>query len=213
MGGYTVSNQVLGVVSEASDNLLQQPYSGLMGLAFETLASSGAMPFWEELVTTNQWPMPAMAFYMARYRDDYSATQVETQGGWFSMGYLNESLYTGDVNYVNINQNDLDYWRIPVQGGQIQGSVVSIVSLSQPRLWDCADFSLELDRLRPASCHRHGNHVDRRPHDSRRKLLLQNPGCTSRQCPGSFRLLRVPVHHADCAQLAVRRCQLCRLEW
>ncbi|KAI5454915.1 hypothetical protein NCC49_002191 [Naganishia albida] len=126
MGGYTVPNQVLGVVSEASDNLLQQPYSGLMGLAFETLASSGAMPFWEELVTTNQWPMPAMGFYMARYRDDYSATQIEENGGWFSMGYLNQSLYTGDVNYVSINQNDRDYWRIPVQGGQIQGSVVSI---------------------------------------------------------------------------------------
>lgn len=153
MGGYTVSNQVLGVVSEASDNLLQQPYSGLMGLAFETLASSGAMPFWEELVTTNQWPMPAMAFYMARYRDDYSATQVETQGGWFSMGYLNESLYTGDVNYVNINQNDLDYWRIPVQGGQIQGSVVSIVSPNLPQVGDGADFSVELDRLRSASCY------------------------------------------------------------
>lgn len=128
MGGYTVPNQVLGVVSEASDNLLQQPYSGLMGLAFETLASSGAMPFWEELVTTNQWPMPAMGFYMARYRDDYTATQVEENGGWFSMGYLNQSLYTGDVNYVSINQNDRDYWRIPVQGGQIQGSAVSIVS-------------------------------------------------------------------------------------
>ena len=128
MGGYTVSNQVFGVVSEASDNLLQQPYSGLMGLAFEALASSGAMPFWEELVTTNQWPMPVMGFYMARYRDDYSASQIEDQGGWFSMGYLNVSLYTGDVNYVNINQNDLDYWRIPVQGGQIQSSVVSIVS-------------------------------------------------------------------------------------
>ncbi|KAJ9126646.1 hypothetical protein QFC24_001675 [Naganishia onofrii] len=128
MAGYTVNNQVLGVVSSASDNLLQQPYSGLMGLAFETLASSGAMPFWEELVTTNQWPMPAMAFYMARYRDDYSATQVEEQGGWFSMGYLNQSLYTGDVNYVSINQNDRDYWRIPVQGAQIQGSAVTITS-------------------------------------------------------------------------------------
>ncbi|KAJ9091199.1 hypothetical protein QFC19_009195 [Naganishia cerealis] len=126
MGGYTVPNQVLGVVSSASDNLLQQPYSGLMGLAFETLASSGAMPFWEGLVTSNQWPMPAMGFYMARYRDDYSATQVESHGGWFSMGYLNESMFTGDVNYVSINQNDRDYWRIPVQGAQIQGSTVTI---------------------------------------------------------------------------------------
>ncbi|KAJ9124207.1 hypothetical protein QFC22_001005 [Naganishia vaughanmartiniae] len=130
MAGYTVNNQVLGVVSSASDNLLQQPYSGLMGLAFETLASSGAMPFWQELVTTNQWPMPAMGFYMARYRDDYSATQVEEQGGWFSMGYLNQSLYTGEVNYVSINQNDRDYWRIPVQGAQIQGSTVTITSSS-----------------------------------------------------------------------------------
>lgn len=69
-----------------------------------------------------------MTFFLERYRDDQYATQVESNGGLFTLGYLNSSLYTGSVNYVSIPTSNQDYWRIPVSGATIQGSSVSIVS-------------------------------------------------------------------------------------
>ncbi len=131
MAGYTVSSQKFGVVTEVSTGLLTQPYSGLMGLAFESLAASGAMPFWEELASTNQLPQPLMAFYLKRYRDDYSASAIEYNGGEMSLGYTNSSLYTGNINYISIATADQDYWRIPVSGLNIESNSITIVSPEQ----------------------------------------------------------------------------------
>src|SRR5262249_11923146 len=67
MAGFTVPNQVFATCDRVSDGLLQSPVSGLMGLAFETIASSHATPFWETLVTGGAWNDPVMAFHLTRY--------------------------------------------------------------------------------------------------------------------------------------------------
>lgn len=67
MAGFEVQNQIFGVCDEVSSGLLSSPVSGLLGLGFQTIASSGAVPFWETLVTENAWDSPLMAFHLTRY--------------------------------------------------------------------------------------------------------------------------------------------------
>lgn len=66
MGGFAVNNQVFAVCDQVSANLLADPISGLMGLGFQSIAASKAVPFWETLVTSGIWDQPMMAFHLTR---------------------------------------------------------------------------------------------------------------------------------------------------
>lgn len=128
LAGYSVNSQTFALVTQASDQLLSQPYSGLMGLGWARLASSGAVPLWESLAESGQLATPVMTFYMARYRGEATATLIEYDGGLMTIGYINNTIYSGDINYVNFNSNSEDYWRIPVSGLRAGTTAVSIVS-------------------------------------------------------------------------------------
>ena len=128
MGGFTVTGQTFAVVNETTASLISNPLSGLMGLAWKSIAQSGATPFWETLAASGSWDSAEMAFYLKRYRGDDSASQVESDGGEFTMGGLDSSKYTGDMNYITIDSDDQDYWRIPLQGLTVQGTSVTTVS-------------------------------------------------------------------------------------
>ena len=67
MAGFSVSNQVFAVCDTVSDNLLSSPVSGLLGLAFQTIAASKAVPFWQTLVANGAWDSPVMAFQLTRW--------------------------------------------------------------------------------------------------------------------------------------------------
>jgi hypothetical protein len=66
MAGFSVSNQVFAVCDEVSSNLLTSPVSGLLGLAWDSIASSRAIPFAQTLGTGNSWDSPVMAFQLTR---------------------------------------------------------------------------------------------------------------------------------------------------
>ncbi|ORY24226.1 endopeptidase, partial [Naematelia encephala] len=125
MGGFTITGQTFAVVNDTSAQLISDPLSGLMGLAWKSIAQSGATPFWEALAASGSWSSAEMGFFLQRYRGDASASSVETNGGEFSMGGLDTSKFTGDMNYISIDSSDLDYWRISMQAITVQNSTVS----------------------------------------------------------------------------------------
>ncbi|WWD06960.1 hypothetical protein V865_005057 [Kwoniella europaea PYCC6329] len=131
LAGFTVTGQTFAVVTSTTARLISAPLSGLMGLAWKSIASSGATPFWQALAASGSWSDPEMGFYLARYRGDNSASSVESQGGELILGGTNSSKYTGSINYISIDEDDLDYWRIPAQAATVQGSQVSIGSSPQ----------------------------------------------------------------------------------
>jgi len=45
MAGFSVCNQVFAVVNQVMSGLLTSPVSGLLGLAWQMIAASGAVPF------------------------------------------------------------------------------------------------------------------------------------------------------------------------
>ena len=77
-----------GICDRISDQLLDSPVSGLMGLAWQSLSSSGATPFWQSLFEGNVWDQPLMAFYLTRFLNVSNANAQEP-GGVFTMGLSN----------------------------------------------------------------------------------------------------------------------------
>ena len=87
-----------------------------MGMAFATIASSGATPFWETLVqsegTLNE---PLMSFQLTRFIDVKNAQELEP-GGTFTIGATNSSLFTGEIDYQPIPSGQETYWTQELTG-------------------------------------------------------------------------------------------------
>ncbi|TFK47449.1 acid protease [Heliocybe sulcata] len=129
MAGFQVTSQTFGVCDEAN-GVLTSPLSGLMGLAWQSLASSKATPFWQTLASSGQWDSGVMGFFLTRYGNDTHSSNEEP-GGQFTMGYLNNSLYTGDIDYQGVVSNDVAYWTLPLSSLNVQGQSVSLPTSGQ----------------------------------------------------------------------------------
>ncbi|KAH9926259.1 aspartic peptidase domain-containing protein [Epithele typhae] len=126
--GFEVQKQTFGVVTQVSDNLLTSPVSGLMGLGFSTIASSGATPFWEALANADRTlDSPLMAFQLTRFIDVAKAQTLEP-GGTFNLGAVNSSLFTGDIDYQSIPSGEEGYWIQELAGLAVNGESVSLPS-------------------------------------------------------------------------------------
>lgn len=99
-----------------------------MGLAFETIAQSHAVPFCQTLAQNNFLTTPEMAFWLTRFVDDASASALEP-GGAFTLGGTNSTLFTGDIDFVDIPSDVTpSFWFLRLQGLTVQGKSLTISS-------------------------------------------------------------------------------------
>ncbi|KAG1816286.1 aspartic peptidase domain-containing protein [Suillus variegatus] len=126
MAGFSVASQGFAVVDAVSQAFLASPVSGLLGLAWQSLASSGQMPLWQILASSNAWDSALFSVQLTRYNNDPTA-QVLEPGGVLNMGYTNSSLYTGSIDYIDIPGTP-SYWYIPLISMTVQGNSISIDS-------------------------------------------------------------------------------------
>lgn len=110
--------------------MLSSPASGLFGLAWQSIASSGATPFWEALYESSVLDSPLFAFQLTRYQNDTSAEALEP-GGTFTLGATNSSLYTGDIEYQSIPSNEVAYWTLAMTGLSVGSTSVDLGSGSE----------------------------------------------------------------------------------
>lgn len=103
-----------GIVSNVTKGLLDNPVSGLLGLAFEDIATSGTVPFWQTLAKAGALNEPVMGFHLTRFVNDSDVRDVEI-GGTFTLGSTNTSLYTGDIDFQDIPSGAIGYWNIPLR--------------------------------------------------------------------------------------------------
>lgn len=130
LGGYSVSSQVFASVDSMSSSLITSPLSGIMGMAFPALASSGATPWWAALASGGGWgSQPMFGVYLARFRDDPTATASEAQGASLMLGGADASLYTGAISYVSVTGSPaLQYWNVPIAALSVQGTSITVGS-------------------------------------------------------------------------------------
>ena len=88
--------------------LVNAPVSGLMGLAFESLASTQATPFWQALTSNNLLSSPEMSFWLARNLNPVSQDSL-APGGVFTLGGTNTSLYSGEIEFLNLTSKP-SFW-------------------------------------------------------------------------------------------------------
>ncbi|KAF8348205.1 aspartyl protease [Amanita rubescens] len=127
MSGFTVPNQVFVAADNVQGGILQGSISGLMGLAFTSLAQTGATPFWLALVGASQTASPEMSFYLARLIDDSNAP-FEAPGGTFTLGGTNSSLYSGNIEFTNIIGNPDSFWLLTISRITVQGKTIAITT-------------------------------------------------------------------------------------
>jgi len=75
-----------------------------------------------------------MAFFLTRYLNVSRAETLES-GGVFTLGALNTTLYTGDVDYQSLAQSDL-YWTISLTTVTVGSQALSISSSSSAAIID-----------------------------------------------------------------------------
>jgi cathepsin D len=127
MAGFSITDQTFALVDQTIGGLLEAPVSGLLGLAWQTIASSGAVPFWQKLASIGAWDAPVMAFQLTRFLNASHPQELEP-GGSFTMGFTNDSLYTGDIEYTSIPGSQGTYWILPMTELAVNGKSVSLLS-------------------------------------------------------------------------------------
>jgi hypothetical protein len=128
MAGFSVSNQGFAVVNEVSTGLLTSPVSGLMGLAWQALASSGDMPFWQTLASSGAMDSALFAVQLRRYTNASNPSSLEP-GGELTLGTTNSSLYTGSIDYLDIPTTPSpSYWSLTLSSLTVQGTAISLGS-------------------------------------------------------------------------------------
>lgn len=112
---YTSNGIITGLVDTVAAGLLAPPVSGLMGLAFQGISTSGGTPFWLRLVSSGAWDKPLMSFWLTRFLGVDGADSEEI-GGVFTMGAVNETLFSGEIDYQPLSIPTGTYWILALSG-------------------------------------------------------------------------------------------------
>jgi cathepsin D len=102
-------------VNYVSSDVLDGTAAGIMGLAFQSIASTQALPFWQALVKNGQFTSPQMSFWLTRYLNNTDAQDTEP-GGVLTLGGTNTTLYTGDIQFLDMpNSGEQSYWLLQLR--------------------------------------------------------------------------------------------------
>ncbi|KAG6810611.1 hypothetical protein H0H93_014854, partial [Arthromyces matolae] len=69
LGSFTIQKQVFLAVVELTSGLLDGTVSGLLGLAWPSIAATQSTPLWQALINNNQLDSPEFSFYITRFND------------------------------------------------------------------------------------------------------------------------------------------------
>jgi cathepsin D len=127
LAGFTIASQTFLDTQQITSGLLDGSSSGLMGLGFQTIASTQAVPFWQALLNNGKFSSPEMSIWLNRFLNVASAATEEQNGGAFTLGGTNSSLFTGDVDYVNMPAGTTpSFWLLSMSAITVAGKSVTL---------------------------------------------------------------------------------------
>ncbi|KAF8893595.1 aspartic peptidase A1 [Infundibulicybe gibba] len=130
MGGLTIDSQAFLSVGQAAQDLVDEPASGVIGLAFDGVSKMGAMPFWQALASGGKLVAPEMSFWLSRFIDDPQASDNEP-GGVFTLGGTNSTLFQGEIDFVDMPispQQSNSLWLLSMTSVTVEGELVPITA-------------------------------------------------------------------------------------
>lgn len=126
MAGMSIDNQSYGVIHIFQEGSLPKIVSGLLGMAWRPLAKLG-VPWWMNAASKYQWAEPLFAVALSREVTN-PAPLASEPGGSFTVGAVDPSLFTGEIDYIDIPDGYNTWWLAPLTGITIGGSVLQIGS-------------------------------------------------------------------------------------
>jgi cathepsin D len=115
------------LATQTSDNLLTGDNTGIIGLAFESIASTQAVPLWQALQQGGNLAQPYLSFFLERLKDDTNAPADNAFGGVFTLGGTNQSFYTGDIDFQPFpSGTQQSFWLQTVKAVTVNGNSVSL---------------------------------------------------------------------------------------
>ncbi|GAA6032595.1 hypothetical protein JCM8097_004833 [Rhodosporidiobolus ruineniae] len=128
VGGYSVDQQIFALADESAAVVDALPSDGICGMAFSTIATSGAPTFFENLITAGSVSNQVFSFYMQRAKDLTSKTKGTIAGGEMCIGCIDSSKYTGSLSYNPVVSKS--YWSVASDGINVDGTVVAGTSMT-----------------------------------------------------------------------------------
>ncbi|KAH8825929.1 aspartic peptidase domain-containing protein [Flagelloscypha sp. PMI_526] len=135
-GEFTVDSQTFLSVSQTTQGLLVGTMSGILGLAWPALASTQSTPFWKAASDAGQFDSQEFGFYLSRLRDQTrgGSSKSEGNGGVLTLGGVNQTLYTGDIEFTNLASSsfsqDETFWLLDMTSILVNGNTVTVPSSS-----------------------------------------------------------------------------------
>ncbi|KZV73516.1 acid protease [Peniophora sp. CONT] len=131
IGPYTVHSQsfagvtsISGIVANLGSN------AGILGLAFQNIAVSGASPLWETLIAAGELSSPEMSFYIKRYASIATSPTQLDPGGTFTLGGTNSSFFKGDIEFNAFPPHVIpSAWMQLVSGMTVNGQQVDLANV------------------------------------------------------------------------------------
>lgn len=106
IAGIQVTHQRLGeIASMEGDVFNDAKFSGILGLAFPTMAAFGFQPVFDSLMKNEELPSNIFTFYYSFNPEDESNV---------TFGWLDESKFKGDITWANVIKGKEYYWLIEV---------------------------------------------------------------------------------------------------
>ncbi|KAK4700231.1 hypothetical protein P7C70_g6019, partial [Phenoliferia sp. Uapishka_3] len=127
MAGFQAT-QIFGACDNISSLTTSSDQTGLLGLAWKTIANSEATPFIQALWTNGSLTNPVFGFGLRQLdsTDVPDATTV-TSGGYLTIGNVNSTLFTGTMNYIPLS-NAGTYWNIPLDDLSVQSQSLGLTA-------------------------------------------------------------------------------------
>ncbi|NXA81395.1 PEPA protein, partial [Thryothorus ludovicianus] len=118
VAGINVRNQIFGLAeTEPGDFFYYTPFDGILGLAFPSIASSGATPVFDNMMMENLVDRQLFSVYLSR----------DSQGGSFVLfGAIDPYYTTRGISWIPLSAET--YWQISMESVSINGAPVACSS-------------------------------------------------------------------------------------
>ncbi|NXB23279.1 PEPA protein, partial [Rhagologus leucostigma] len=112
VAGINVRNQIFGLAeTEPGDFFYYTPFDGILGLAFPSIASSGATPVFDNMMMENLVDRHLFSVYLSR----------DSQGGSFVLfGAIDPYYTTRGISWIPLSAET--YWQITMESVSVDGA-------------------------------------------------------------------------------------------
>ncbi|XP_039393856.1 pepsin A-like isoform X2 [Mauremys reevesii] len=115
VGGIVDTNQIFGLSeTEPGSTFYYAPFDGILGLAFPSIASSGATPVFDNIMNEGLVSQDLFSVYLS---------SNEQTGSFVMFGGIDSSYYSGSLNWIPLYSET--YWEITMDSVTMNGETIA----------------------------------------------------------------------------------------